>query len=587
MKRFFTGAALFFAMAAFSLSGQGVAMPFYAVDVEVECASPEKAAKAELKFLPLPEGKEVAFSCRWDDSSLNHQRTLDLMKKHNYQGTFYLTGGGRAEFWKKVFPDLCKDGFTVGNHTLSHKHLPFLTLETIHYEILWWNILLECRADRPITILVMPFGSISTPHFPGISQLIGKSVQRTGIIGGADISPQLYARYGLPQNEFFTPRLISPGDREPDCKKFDAQITRHLNSSDKPLYLTLGVHSWHTDKGLVELGKSLAKYGNNPKWWYCTAPEFSAYRFMALNSRVKSRKVEGKRVRFTVELPDPAFLGSATPLWGECGGKTFAIPHTRKLPGKIALADKDGKNEKFPAIVTTLESTSSGALTLKVKNTGAPLENVLFSFRLPPAYDFVTKEGAKMGVYQISVDRIGESFTCTTPAVLPNGKVPRGAGNEIMAAQMDFNCGKLRGRIWNVLTVKKAAPAAENHKLSISSKGFSAAEAKELSLAAKSVDSSFRNVAHMENWRPGAYQLRLAPQKELGKKITVMMCFKGKGKMTLRGELPKVVYCNGQELKVVNSSVSLGELQGDCRVVFVYPPQTRSQKNIVLLLKED
>ena len=65
------------------------------------------------------------------------------------------------------------------------------------------------------------------------------------------------------------------------------------------------------------------------------------------------------------------------------------------------------------------------------------------------------------------------------------------------------------------------------------------------------------------------------------------MRFQGKGKMTLRGDLPETVYCSGKTLKAVKGSVELGELQGDCRVVLVYPPQTRSQKNLVLLLKED
>ena len=51
----------------------------YLVDVTVECENEEAAYSAYLKFLPLPQGKEVAFSCRWDDSSLGHAALVPLL----------------------------------------------------------------------------------------------------------------------------------------------------------------------------------------------------------------------------------------------------------------------------------------------------------------------------------------------------------------------------------------------------------------------------------------------------------------------------------------------------------------------------
>ena len=90
----------------FPVSLSGTPLPRYPVEVKAECPTPEAAAAAKLKFLELPEGKKVAFSARWDDSSVRHLLMRGLMKKHGYKATFYLHDTGRKEFWEKVFPSL-------------------------------------------------------------------------------------------------------------------------------------------------------------------------------------------------------------------------------------------------------------------------------------------------------------------------------------------------------------------------------------------------------------------------------------------------------------------------------------------------
>ena len=221
----------------------GTPLPGYPVEVKAECPTPEAAAAAELKFLELPEGKKVAFSARWDDSSDRHLLMRELMKKHGYKATFYLHDTGRKEFWEKVFPALIADGFTVGDHTWGHRELPQLTPRGIHYEILGWKIRLEQRSNQPVTAFVLPYGKFNSRFFQGVPELIGCSLHRAGILGGPDFSPEIHRHYGLKENEFFGSLLVRPGDLNTRPEKFDADVERHLKAAaGKPVPGFLACH---------------------------------------------------------------------------------------------------------------------------------------------------------------------------------------------------------------------------------------------------------------------------------------------------------------------------------------------------------
>ena len=89
-------------------------LPVYEVQIAVSCDSEQAAEKAKLNFLPLPPGKNVAFSCRWDDNNPSDIRMKKLMQKYGYKGTFYLLIP-KGKFKKNVMPELHKDGFTIGS----------------------------------------------------------------------------------------------------------------------------------------------------------------------------------------------------------------------------------------------------------------------------------------------------------------------------------------------------------------------------------------------------------------------------------------------------------------------------------------
>ncbi len=60
----------------FEMTDSGVVYEF-----PVEFDSAAAAEQAQLEFLPLPEGKRVAFSTRWDDSNPNHVNMAALLTK--------------------------------------------------------------------------------------------------------------------------------------------------------------------------------------------------------------------------------------------------------------------------------------------------------------------------------------------------------------------------------------------------------------------------------------------------------------------------------------------------------------------------
>jgi peptidoglycan/xylan/chitin deacetylase (PgdA/CDA1 family) len=570
MKRFL--AALLLCCVPGLFAGKAERIPTCSVEVSVDCGTPEKAAGSSLSFLPLPEGKKVAFSCRWDDSTPSHLRTLALMKKYGYKGTFYLTDSGRREFWEKVFPYLHRDGFTVGNHTSGHLELPLLTPDRLHKEILLWNITLECRSQQPVTVLVIPYGKIRSPWIPGVPELIGRTVRSTGLIGGADISPVLYKHYGLKESEFFTPRLIAPGDKNPSFERFETQLRRHLASGAYP-FITLGIHSLHTDAGLKELGRALKKYAGNPQWWYCNANEYSAYRFMALNSCVKGKKVKGSKAVFTVELPSPFFLGSNTPLWGACAGKIFPIPHTGKMPEKIVLAGKNGRVPGLPDLTVVLSSAADGKFLYTLRNSGEPLENVTLTLHLPPRFQqpFCRQQTDKIkGKQQFQWE------------IKRNASLPR-SGQELVALSLDFTCKGRQIRVWSLLK-PGAEKTVQDRRLYISMKNFSADQLRSLSAAREVLSKDFSAVKHLPGWRPDAWRIRVPQKSDMGKKITCVLEFENAGAVIPKGNFPKHLYFDGRKLNSSGSVLQCGT--GKQRLVFTLPGQKRAADNYYFHLEQ-
>lgn len=551
-------------------------LPVYQVPVQVQCASPEAAAQAQLSILPLPEGKQVAFSCRWDDSNLRHPVMRKLLHKHGYRATFYLTESGRKGFWEDVMPLLCSDGFTVGNHTRSHLELPLLTPSAIHNEILGWSITLESRTQQPINAFVLPYGQFTSPFFPEVPRLIGDCIRRAGFLGGPDVKPSMLRLCQFPENEYFGTQLILPGDKNTRPEKFDADVARALKNPARPVHLTLGIHTLHSDADFVKLEESLSKYAHRPDWWYCSENEYLAYHYMTLHSRVVDKKVTDSTVLFTLEIPCPELLGSDVPLWAECDGKRFPIPHVRKIPSVIDTAAPNGKCAKFPGIFAKLSQPDKTHFRLELENTGDALENLLVTLRLPP--------DVQETVLYRQLSSLSGKQTLDWE-VTPVSSADAG-GRRLTACQIDFTCGGVQGRIWT--TIQEQVPSTPKPtpvlQVRYTADAFSEEEQGKFSQAgAELPEKAFVSASQAPNYRNGVYLVRLPKRMTSKDTLLAIMDFQGGRQVRLRGEFPAKMLFNGQPVTPKAKVLSFDTPAGGGRLLLVYPPAKRPPRRLVLL----
>ena len=545
-------------------------MAEYEIEVAVECDS-AAAENAELKFLPLPPGKSVAFSCRWDDNNFANIRMKKLMQKYGYKGTFYLLRPN-PEFRKKVMPELHKDGFTIGNHTLNHYSLSLLTPNGIFYEMIQARVLLETLSNQTLTAFIFPNGNYNDPFYANVPQIISSSLRRTGMLGGPDNATASLGK--MPGNEFFSPegKIVYPGDRNTSCERFDKHVARYMPPAGKTAHMTLGIHVWHSDEDFLKLEESMKKYSGRQDWWYCNENEFLAYSYMYRHAKVSAKKVNGKTAVFTVKMPCPEYLGSETPLWAECGGKNVKISHNRKMPVRIATANADGSVKGFPGLNVRISFVGSNRIRLEVKNSAEELKDVRMLLRLPP--DF-----AEETLYTY-VDCIAGNFV--KEWTLTDNPAGKSSGMQMTALQMDFTRQNAPERLW-VTHIKEVPSVKPAMQVFGSAKDFSEDELARLSLIDTAIDPQiFLPTTKELNLRESMFKVNAKALNRASQ--TVLVEFNGGQKMLLKGSLPDTVYCNGQKLKAAKGTLHFDAPQGKCRIVFQHKNMRRPLRLVQLIL---
>ena len=528
----------------------------YPVTVKVQCSSPEEAQKAELKFLPLPHGKNVAFSCRWDDTSKRNARMQKLMAKYGYKGNFYLNQIDE-KYQKTILPQLLKNGCSIGNHTLNHFYLPLITPNSANYEILGARILHESVSDRPEHAFVSPYVSVSWRLVPDAEQIISSCLRRAGILGGPDWAVDRLNK--LPGNHFYSTqgKMICPGDRNTKTEKFDSAVKRYQPQAGKTAHMTLGIHVWHSDKDFQTLEESLKKYANRPDWWYCNENEYLAYMQMYHHARISNKKVEGNTVFFTVALPFPEDLGDTMSLWAECAGKPVEIRHSRNIPQRIDAVNADGESMEFPGIKAQITLEKGTKLRLKINNTGADLEDVRITLRLPPVF--------KKETLFVQLPRIRGEYTKEWN--LEANSAITNAGMQLTAAQIDFTRKGVSGRIWASSLQKNPHPAKDILPAFYSTGKFTNQQLAALSMPdSKPETQGFKPLEHDFNYRSYAYK----PLR--GKHNIVIIDFTGQGKMILKaasssGAISNTIYFNGKKIDFKTGVAEVDAGTGPCRVV--------------------
>ena len=567
MKKFLVTLFAVVCVAPWMLSGGT-----YFVSVNVKCDTPEAAQKAQLRFLPLPHGKDVAFSCRWDDSSLAHGALQPLLKKYGYRGTFYLNETGNKAFWQQVFPLLHRDGFTIGNHTRSHKELPRLSANGIHYEIMAWKMLLEYRSDQSVTTFIVPYGKINSEFFPGVPTLIGSLLRRAGIYGGTDFSPDIYRHYGTGKNLHFSGCIVRPGDRNTKMEKFDADVKRHLASGAE--HLALGIHSWHSAADLKVLEQCLKKYAFNPRWWYCNENDYIAYKFLYHNAKVVEKSVKGDMVCFQVLLPTPGRLGSDVALDAVCNGRKVSVCHKKALPEKIGIAAGNGRCAKFPGVRAFLRKGTDNSYRLELTNDGSALEDVTLTVVLPPVF----KDEQRV----ISCGKVEKMLSARVYEYTRRDPARESSGRELTAVAVDFVRDGKAGRLWVQHIEDIKHPATAVYPLYYRYAALNKKELTELSCGGGDLSKFIAVQSKMEQ-RRGMFSLRFE-QNWKNVPLVAVVEFNGGKDFVLRGELPPEIIVCGKVFKTVRNQVRFSAPAGKCRLVMNILPGKRMLREIAVIL---
>ena len=376
--------------------------PGYTQILTADFASEEDAAKAKLSFLPLPEGKKVAFTCRWDDTNPKDLKMSNLLYRHGFRATFFLNASG-ADFDRDVTQQLLRHGSSIGNHTLNHSALPRCAPNEMFRQVMALRIQQECKTQTPVIAFVLPYWSMVTGVEANTPRIIGDILKRSGHFGSCEFLPGIHDAYGLKHGDWFNPHVFDVGDVHPSAEQFHRKVGELLNEISKnPEYpaMALGVHCYQTPEGMKILDRCFARYANRPDWWYCNMNEYIAYRFQFHNTRTAG-KSEGKRRIWTIFRPAPFEYGAVLPLACRITPSPLYL-HLDGVPVKGSLPH--ASDERLPTIIGELQNGTSPRnpglqfnrrISLKENrlhvllrnNAKEPMTALLLRFRLPPLWE--------------------------------------------------------------------------------------------------------------------------------------------------------------------------------------------------------
>ena len=375
--------------------------PGYTQILTADFASAEDAAKAELSFLPLPEGKKVAFTCRWDDTNPKDLKMSNLLYRHGFKATFFLNASG-ADFDRDVTQQLLRHGSSIGNHTLNHSALPRCAPNEMFRQVMALRIQQECKTQTPVVAFVLPYWSMTTGMEPYTPQIIGDILKRSGHSGSCEFLPGIHAAYGLKREEWFNPHVFDVGDVHPSEEQFHRKVGELLSRISKnPEYpaMALGVHCYQTPEGMKTLDRCFARYANRPEWWYCNMNEYIAYRFQYYNTRT-SGKTDGKRRIWTIFRPMPLEHGAVVPLdyritphplRQQLDGVSVdgSLPHAAgTLPERTGEL-LNGVSPRNPGLRFSWRiDLKENRIHASLRNdANEPMSGLLLRFRLPPLWE--------------------------------------------------------------------------------------------------------------------------------------------------------------------------------------------------------
>lgn len=517
-------------------------------ETAVEFDSESAARAAQLEFLPLPEGKQVAFSTRWDDTNPKHLRMAELLTKYGFRGTFYLTG-----FNQEFCPKLISDGHSIGNHTLNHRDLTALVPNEIARQILQNRVELESQSNREVNAFVLPYCRFWRSDNPLSSNWIGEALRRSGELGGPEYYQDLDKKYGMQPNNWFGSLLFTVNDRNPDANRFDREVEKRLKllETRQFIHMTLGIHTWQDEKGFATLARCFEKYGNRPQWWYCNENEYLSYRFVYHNTTVLKKEVEGSKAIFTLRQASPASTGAYVPLWAK------VIPAAKDGKKIIALNNPDLRPKKIEAIRTTGNQMSSAKkfpgfsagfvydsekqlLRLKLVNhTGKTIAPISATYRLPLLF------GDFQGGYRIPLGPLKNGASLDSELILSRGiqKSPiYHSGSLFFAAEINFKISGESQRLWVCTSYefpknKEAVPRDQ-------AMGYGPFAAGSFG----SIKAEWKPMLNLPVLLPAFVKIPRSAKEEYAVRLNVIAKHKGDYPFHINRKNVKAFYLNGQKL---------------------------------------
>ncbi|GEM_PF-682353 len=114
----------------------------------------------------LPDSAQTSSSktvyLTFDDgpNAVYHPLILDILKKYQIPATFFLVGEN-AKRYDEITKRTVQEGYSIGNHSLSHAFLPHLSAEKISKEVQATDEILQSFTGKPITLFRPPYGGVN------------------------------------------------------------------------------------------------------------------------------------------------------------------------------------------------------------------------------------------------------------------------------------------------------------------------------------------------------------------------------------------------------------------------------------------
>ena len=557
----------------------------YEQSFTVTFADEKAAAQAQLVPRGLPAKYAVALSSRWDDTDKRHLNTLKVMKKHGAKGNFYINGDMQRDL--SLLKDILRDGCLAGVHTVNHFAMKHLAGNEHFYEYMANRIAIEVRSQTPVNTQTSPYGQIRGASDIG-TKTIGRALMATGVIGSPDSNtPKHTDELGYPANSCFFMYRINSGDRVPDMKRFNTLLNSYLKNPDlaKNPAISMSTHSWHTPEGLKILDEMYRILTSNKDWWNCNQNEYAAYRYEALNTKIR-KQVTGKTVKFTVLRFEPFELGAELPLYLDItgavaqkadqaevtdNGKQIKLNHKsgHTLPDKYGYLKLDGVELKLAV------SENDGKVTAEVANaSGKAVKDVTLTFRNAPKYKKITS--------RVQLKEIGKDAKVTEDlGGIYNDSRHYTEGRAYFAVQMDYTVDGKRHRLY-ADTFGKAKTfdrLSLSEAMTVYKRPKNWKEGEKLSLPTEDISSYKLEKAKIIR-RPVCTEGAFYPGKTVSTGFIAVAEFESDKEQTVSGRIyisgkpgETVLYLNGKQLPGKRkSAVKINVLKGRNRLVVSSSP---------------